>query len=93
VHTLWLTQAGWAVVDRILKINKKSARLPWTDESGGTRNVLEALGHMKSNLAVAEEVMSTTARDPGARRTARQSEGCERSRLPPRRQRRSSRSR
>src|SRR5258708_32955789 len=40
VHTLWLTQAGWAVVDRILKINKKTREAGLDGLSPPVRDVL-----------------------------------------------------
>jgi MarR family transcriptional regulator for hemolysin len=60
VRTLWLTQAGWAIVDRILKINKEIREAALDGLSPAVREMLlEALGQMKSNLAATVEVAST----------------------------------
>jgi DNA-binding MarR family transcriptional regulator len=59
VRTLWLTQAGWAVVNRILAINKEIRETALDGLSPAVREtLLKALGHMKANLT-AEETGST----------------------------------
>jgi DNA-binding MarR family transcriptional regulator len=59
VRTLWLTQTGWDIVDRILAINQEVREAALDGLSPAMREtLLKALGHMKRNLA-AEEAPST----------------------------------
>jgi DNA-binding MarR family transcriptional regulator len=55
VRTLWLTPLAWPVVDRILEINmavREEACAGLTPAARGA--LIDALDHMKSNLAAAE---------------------------------------
>ena len=56
VRTLWLTQAGWAALDRILAINHQVREEACAGLGPAARTaLLAALGHIKGNLALAEE--------------------------------------
>lgn len=60
VRTLWLTQAGWAALDRILQINAEVRAEASAGMSPATRQVLlAALARIKDNLALAEEAAAT----------------------------------
>lgn len=55
VRTLWLTQAGWAVVDSILAINQEVREIALNGLSPDLREtLLKALGHIKANLTAEE---------------------------------------
>ena len=55
VRTLWLTPLAWPVVDRILEINHVVREEACAGLSSAVRAVLmDALDHMKNNLAAAE---------------------------------------
>src|SRR5438067_885238 len=57
VRTLWLTAAGWAALDRILQINAEVRAESCAGMSTAARVALvAALGHVKGNLILAEEV-------------------------------------
>ena len=55
IRTLWLTPHGWQVVDRIIEINMVVREEACAGLSPEARDMLmEALDHMKNNLAAAE---------------------------------------
>ena len=59
VRTLWLTQPGWAALDRILKINAEVRAEALAGMSPATHQaLLVALSRIKDNLAFAEEAAS-----------------------------------
>jgi MarR family transcriptional regulator for hemolysin len=71
VRTLWLTAAGWAVVDRILAINQVIREEACAGISPALREALmQALGHMKANLAAVEETAGDPARIASPAETA-----------------------
>jgi DNA-binding MarR family transcriptional regulator len=56
VRTLWLTAAGWAMVDRVLAINAEIREEFSAGLSPATREMLlRTLARMKDNLMIAEE--------------------------------------
>jgi DNA-binding MarR family transcriptional regulator len=56
VWTLWLTSHGWAVVERVLAINQEVREEACAGLSVAARDaLLDTLGRMKANLAVAED--------------------------------------
>ncbi|HEX3864605.1 MAG TPA: MarR family transcriptional regulator [Stellaceae bacterium] len=62
VRTLWLTPVAWDVIDRILAINREVREETCAGLSAAEREMLmAALGHMKSNLVLAEETESAAA--------------------------------
>src|SRR5580658_10423664 len=55
IRTLWLTPLAWPVVDRVLEINLMVREEACAGLSPAARDVLmDALDHMKNNLAAAE---------------------------------------
>lgn len=55
VRTLWLTDLAWPVIDLILAINRSLREEACAGLSPATREILmQALGHIKSNLIAAE---------------------------------------
>src|SRR5438105_9834885 len=62
VRTLWLTQPGWAMVDRVLAINAEIREEYCAGLSPVARETLmRTLSHMKDNLLLAEEGAAAAA--------------------------------
>jgi MarR family transcriptional regulator for hemolysin len=62
IRTLWLTPAGWAVVNRVLEINTAVREEACAGMTPTARDALmRALGHMRGNLTLAEEAESAAA--------------------------------
>jgi MarR family transcriptional regulator, transcriptional regulator for hemolysin len=56
VRTLWLTPAGWRVIDRVLAINTEIREEACAGLGPAARELLIAtLGHMQNNLTLADE--------------------------------------
>jgi MarR family transcriptional regulator, transcriptional regulator for hemolysin len=56
IRTLWLTPAGWAVIDQVMAINAAVREEACAGLSPAARQaLLQTLTHMKENLALAEE--------------------------------------
>ncbi len=62
VHTLWLTPLAWDVVTRVLALNEETRETACAGLAPAAREVLlQALGHMKENLILAEASESAAA--------------------------------
>src|SRR5438132_2229039 len=62
VRTLWLTSLAWDVVDRVLALNAETREAACAGLPPAARDMLmQTLGHMKDNLAVAEATESAAA--------------------------------
>ena len=62
VWTLWLTQPGWQVIDRVLALNAEVRAEACAGLSPAARAaLLQTLDHMKGNLLVAETSESAAA--------------------------------
>jgi MarR family transcriptional regulator for hemolysin len=62
VRTLWLTPLAWGVIDRVLALNAETREAACAGLSPAAREALmQALGHMKGNLIVAEATESAAA--------------------------------
>src|ERR1700722_14865542 len=67
VRTLWLTPLAWPVVDRILEINVMIREEACAGLTPAARDMLmDALDHMKNNLAAAEAAASEPVEPPRA---------------------------
>ena len=65
VRTLWLTPHGWQVVDRIIEINMVVREEACAGLSPEARDMLmDALDHMKNNLALAEAAAGDVPEPP-----------------------------
>jgi len=62
IRTLWLTPAGWAVVNRVLAINTTVREEACAGLGPAQREALQqVLGQMRDNLVLAEETESAAA--------------------------------
>jgi DNA-binding MarR family transcriptional regulator len=62
VRTLWLTPLAWGVIDRVLAINTEVREEACAGLSPAARDALmQTLGRMKDNLALAEEIDAIAA--------------------------------
>ena len=62
VRTLWLTPLAWDVVDRVLALNAETREAACAGLPPAARDMLmQTLGHMKDNLAIAEATESAAA--------------------------------
>ncbi len=67
VRTLWLTPLAWPVVDRILEINLMIREEACAGMTPAARDMLmDALDHMRNNLAAAEAAASEPVEPPRA---------------------------
>src|SRR5271169_1057668 len=67
IRTLWLTPLAWPVVDRILAINLVIREEACAGLSPAVRDTLmDALDHMKNNLAIAEAAAGNPVEPPRA---------------------------
>jgi MarR family transcriptional regulator for hemolysin len=62
IRTLWLTPLAWGVIDRVLAINAEIREEACAGLAPAAREMLmQALGHMKDNLILVEEIDAIAA--------------------------------
>jgi MarR family transcriptional regulator for hemolysin len=62
IRTLWLTPLAWEVIDQVLAINAAVREEACAGLSPAAREtLLQTLGHLKSNLGIAEETETAAA--------------------------------